>query len=117
MPPSADSPDRSQLREMLTKHFDEEELRDLCADLKIEYADLPATGRAGKIRELIAYMERHVRLRELVERCRELRSRVEWPDCEDDDKLPAVYLEYLVKDLGEHTIRGFSPLRRRRILL
>jgi hypothetical protein len=46
----------SNLREMLVARFNEEELRDLCFDLSVDYESLVGQGKAGKARELISYM-------------------------------------------------------------
>ena len=43
----------------------EEELRTLCADLGVNYDDLPAKGRAYKARELVALLDRLGRIPEL----------------------------------------------------
>jgi hypothetical protein len=58
--------DRVRLRQMLIDYFNDDELRDLCFDLKIDYDSLPATGKAGKARELVAFAERRGRFQELV---------------------------------------------------
>jgi formylglycine-generating enzyme required for sulfatase activity len=65
--------DRVKLRERIISCFDEEELRTLCFDLKVDYDDLRGEGRAGKARELVAYFERRRRIRELVAYCRRIR--------------------------------------------
>jgi predicted RecB family endonuclease len=46
------------LREQIIARCNDEELRTLCADLGVEYDDLPASGRANKARELVAFLER-----------------------------------------------------------
>lgn len=67
----ANATDRIELhRELFAfvcDHFDEEDLRTLCFDLDVGYDDLPARGRRNKARELIAYLKRRGRLRDLVE--------------------------------------------------
>lgn len=55
----------TQLRQILTGAFDENELRTLCFDLRIDYESLPAEGKGGKARELVAYCERHDCIAEL----------------------------------------------------
>lgn len=57
----------SGLRATINNLFNEEELRTLTFDMGIDYDSLPARGKAGRARELIAYMERRDRLSELVE--------------------------------------------------
>ncbi len=46
------------LRRILVRFFDEEELQDLTFDLKVDYESLPAQGKAGKARELVELAER-----------------------------------------------------------
>jgi tetratricopeptide (TPR) repeat protein len=70
--------DTVNLHRQLTEYFNEEELRDLCFRLDVDYADLPGAGKAGKARELITYHERRRTLPALVEMCRELRPNAEW---------------------------------------
>ncbi len=63
-----------ELREFIDRYFDENELRDLSFDLTIDYESLPAVGKSAKIRELIAYCQRHERFEELEAHVRELRA-------------------------------------------
>ena len=68
------------LRELLTAHFSESELRTLCFDLDVEYEDLRGTGRSDKERELVAYLARHDRMGELTEVGARLRPDIPWRD-------------------------------------
>jgi len=68
----------AKLRQILATRFDEEELRTLCFDLGINYDDLPGQGNANKARELIAYLDRHDRISELVSIGKQLRPDVAW---------------------------------------
>jgi hypothetical protein len=77
--------DRSQLRQILVKHFDDDELKTLCFELQIEYADLPSPSRKGKARELVTYLERRDRLPELVEIGREMRPNAPWDSLSEAD--------------------------------
>jgi hypothetical protein len=70
--------DRSQLRQILVKYFDDDELRTLCFELQVVYADLPSPSRKGKARELITYLEYRDRLPELVKIGREMRPNAPW---------------------------------------
>jgi hypothetical protein len=70
--------DTLNLHRRLTEYFNEEELRDLCFRLDVDYDDLPGAGKAGKARELITYHERRRALPALVEMCRQLRPNVAW---------------------------------------
>lgn len=53
------------LRRVLTRLFDEEELRTLCFDLGVDYDGLRGEGKAARARELVALAERTGRLAEL----------------------------------------------------
>ena len=68
----------AQLHQNIAAYFGDEELRSLCFDLGVDYADLPAENKDGKARELVAYMEHRSCIPELVEMCRKLRPTVEW---------------------------------------
>jgi outer membrane protein assembly factor BamB/tetratricopeptide (TPR) repeat protein len=70
--------DTVNLHRCLTEYFNEEELRDLCFRLDVDYDDLPGAGKAGKARELITYHERRRALPALIDMCRELRPKVDW---------------------------------------
>ena len=67
-----------RLRQTLVERFDEEELRTLCYDLGIDFESLPAEGRAGKARELVAYLERRQRLGDLARVGEALRPDIPW---------------------------------------
>jgi len=60
------------LRQTLDERFDLEEIKDLCFDLNIDFDDLRGEGK--KVRELVAYCQRHDRLEELTTRIATL-----WP--------------------------------------
>jgi tetratricopeptide (TPR) repeat protein len=70
--------DTRSLYRGLTEYFNEEEMRDLCFRLDVEYEDLPGAGKTGKARELITYHERRRALSTLIDMCRELRPKVDW---------------------------------------
>ena len=72
--------DRVKVLELIRQHFSDDELHELCYRLDINYEDLPATGKAGKARELVEYAERHGLLPELIATCRLLRPKAAWPD-------------------------------------
>ena len=75
----ADDPDlRLELREHLDKHFNLSELKSLCFYLGVDEEHLAGAERMGKIENLIAYMERHGRLPELIRAAGQQRPQVEW---------------------------------------
>jgi hypothetical protein len=69
---------RTRLHRLLTRYFDREELRTLCFNLGVDYDDLEGEGKTNKARELVAYLERHGRLLELVTLGKKLRPHVDW---------------------------------------
>lgn len=69
---------KGKLLKSITALFNEEELKALCFELDIDYDNLPALGKANKIRELLAYCERHQRLSDLWGSCQLLRPLVPW---------------------------------------
>lgn len=69
---------RTKLRQLLSTHFNEGELRTLCFDLNMEYDDLIGAGPADKARELISYLERHSRIDELLVVGKRVRPDVPW---------------------------------------
>lgn len=68
---TAESP--SRLRQFLTDHFNETELRNLCQDLEVDYDNLPGPAKSDKARELVAYSRRHALYVNLVKAIRHLR--------------------------------------------
>jgi hypothetical protein len=75
---------RRKLYSLLTKHFNEEELKTLCFILDVDYDHLRGEGSAAKVRELIMAAERNGRLKDLVEGAADLRSNVRWPKVPPD---------------------------------
>jgi hypothetical protein len=68
----------THLRQLLTTHFDAEELRTLSLDLGVEYDNLRGEGRTNKARELVAYLERRGRIPRLVSACAQQRPHAPW---------------------------------------
>lgn len=65
---------------LLARHFSENELRDLCLDLGVQYENVEGTTPDAKARELAGYMARRSELGRLIRRCVELRPKVYgWP--------------------------------------
>lgn len=79
--------ERLVLRNLLKKHFDEQDLQDLCFDLQVDYENLANTSRKdSKIRELILYMEKRLLLADLVKVARSHRPQVDWPSFPEQTK-------------------------------
>jgi len=68
----------AELREMLTEHLDEGQVRELCTELEVDYRRLPGADRGGTARELVLYLARRGRLLELVETCSQRHPDVPW---------------------------------------
>ena len=69
----------TQLRQLLVERFSDDELRTLGFDLGVDYEGLPGAGKAAKARELVAYLERRMRLADLVRVAQQSRPDVAWP--------------------------------------
>lgn len=70
---------RAQLRRRIEAHFNLTDIRGLCFDLSIRYEDVGGSENlTEKVIALIEYVERHGRLAELTDLCRELRPKVAW---------------------------------------
>ncbi len=68
----------NDLRQNLNNHFNEQELRNLCFDLNIEYDDLGGNTKAGKVRELLAYVGRHGFTAALHKYLKKVRPHILW---------------------------------------
>ena len=73
----------SSLRQLCSQYFDDNELRDLCFDLRIEYENLSGDNKLAKVRELLLYVTRHHKLTNLIELFKKLRPDLQWPDIHD----------------------------------
>ncbi|HSH04867.1 MAG TPA: CHAT domain-containing protein [Anaerolineae bacterium] len=71
---------KTALVEELARNFSDEDFRDLCFDLGIEYADIPGAGRRAKMRGLVMQMGYDKKLELLVRKCREMKPRGGWDD-------------------------------------
>ena len=57
-PSKLNSKVQTTLHDMLDTYFNEQELRELCFDLGVDYEDLPFSGQGNKARELVALCAR-----------------------------------------------------------
>lgn len=71
---------RSKLRQLLDDHLNENELRDLCFDLGIDYENLPPGAKKDKARELILAVENAGRFPELFNWIKLHRPAVNWDE-------------------------------------
>jgi hypothetical protein len=69
----------SEFLHLLRDHFSLEELRNLCFELMIDFAELGGEGKTAKCRELIIYLGRRHRLNDLTTLVEDKRPQVKWP--------------------------------------
>lgn len=68
------------LYEILDKHFNVTEIRELCFYLDVEYENLGGTNKKDKAREFVLHCQRYGRNEELKTKVVELRPKITWPD-------------------------------------
>ena len=68
------------LRQFLAERLNDEELREMCFDLHVDYESLGGESKAGKLRELLTYFDHRRRIHELVEIGKRLRPDIPWDD-------------------------------------
>jgi hypothetical protein len=54
LPAKLNRKEHNKLHDILDNYFNEQELRDICFELGIDYEDLPFSGQTNKARELVA---------------------------------------------------------------
>jgi methionine synthase II (cobalamin-independent) len=82
--------DPRKLLRALIDLFSEQDLRDLCFDLRVDYENLPGQSKKDKTRELIIFFDRRRRINVLITVFREHRPHVSLEEIElaDDDEDP-----------------------------
>lgn len=86
------------LRQMLNARFDEGELRTLCFDLSVEYDTLPGAGKQDKTRELIAYLDRHDRIDDLIIIGKQRRPEIIWDSLKILSEQSRIFISSCPKD-------------------
>jgi hypothetical protein len=66
------------IRQRLSRHFSQDELKTLCFDLDVDYDNLAGTTKDEKARELVVRLDREGNLFALLKRGAELRPHVVW---------------------------------------
>ncbi len=97
----------TKLRRVLAARFGEEDLRDLCFSLGIDYDDLGGDGAKSKARELVTYCDRRKCIQKLVETALKLRPDVELNDINFPDGTKQLFLQGAVLYAN---VLGFSNL-------
>lgn len=75
-----------ELRQLILERFNYEELLTLCLDLGIDFDSLSGEDKAGKARELVAYMERRGELRKLANAIHKMRPDISMRAMPETDK-------------------------------
>lgn len=68
----------AELRDLVNRSFDTNEMHELAFDFSLDYDDIPGRGKAAKIVELLQILARQQRVPEFIERCQELRPVEAW---------------------------------------
>ncbi|WP_420627389.1 hypothetical protein [Candidatus Leptofilum sp.] len=69
--------DLRKLLRAINDSFSEDDLRDLCFELRLDFENLPGSVKKDKVRELIIHFDRRKRINVLVEAFREMRPHVD----------------------------------------
>jgi hypothetical protein len=117
--------ERGNLRQLIDKNFNAEELKTLCFDLSVDYERFPESKDA-RVRELIAYMIRTNRLHDLLQALVQQRPNEDWPDAPEPQasekpltswRVRVYHFESLEEDRGEAmTGHHFARFLLRRLL-
>jgi hypothetical protein len=100
--PHSQSP-LTELREKITRYFTDNDLKNLCFDLGMDYEDLPGETKNGKVRELVAHCERIDRIPELVWQCWRKYPHKDWGNI--DWLIPYVTMA-MTSDEASHFLSG-----------
>lgn len=71
---------RSKFRQLISRHFDAEELKILCFDLDIDYDNLPGERKDLKVIELIDHLRSRKRIPDLVKVLNNARPPIHWEE-------------------------------------
>ncbi len=69
----------AEFRAQLVELFGEDDLRDLCFELEIDFENLPGSTKSAKARELFIFCTRRGQLEALRATCARLRPHLAWP--------------------------------------
>jgi GTPase SAR1 family protein len=72
--------DLSMLHQFLVERLNDEELREICFELHVDYESLGGEGKEGIARELILYLDRRQHIPELVGIGKRLRPDIPWDE-------------------------------------
>ena len=112
--------DLINLQQLLVKHFDLSEMKQLCFDLTIDYEELAGDTKSEKARQLVKFGHRHGRIPEIVRQCAKERPKAEWNQpgkIYARDELPDEWIEplqrlyRLVREFNRNRSQPFSDER------
>ncbi len=103
----------AQLARLIDRHFNADELRSLCFDLKIDYDNLRGQTKVTKAWSLVQYSMRRRNVAQLVQVCGSLRSGIAWyeppdtatPKAPDKSAQQAKLRRMLTEHLDESQVR------------
>jgi internalin A len=72
--------DLSMLLQLLVERLNDDELRTLCFELRVDYENLGGRSKTGKARELIDYLDRRHSIPDLIEVGKRLRPDIPWDE-------------------------------------
>jgi hypothetical protein len=98
------------LHKEIDDFFSFDEIKTLCFDLGVDHENIPGEIRSAFIRNLIVSLARQKRLQVLLDRVREERPSVAWPDIPADFELPEAIAQEISLGLGVHPFTRVSPL-------
>jgi hypothetical protein len=104
MPDSADY--LSTLHRQINEYFNFSEVRTLCFYLGVDYDDVPGNNRSAFVRNLIVSLARKGALQRLVDRAREERPFLEWPNVPADFTLPASIADEDIRQVVNYHVYG-----------
>lgn len=70
--------DLPALREQIISAFNDNELQDICFEMRVDYEIVDGTNKSAKARELITFLSRRGRIPELILICQKQRPSMEW---------------------------------------
>lgn len=76
--PNHNSENQVKLHRILDQYFNDQELRQLCFEMSVQYDDLPYPGQSNKARELVALCVRTGRVDELIQRVKDARPNLDF---------------------------------------
>ncbi|MCS6846200.1 MAG: hypothetical protein RMN52_00625 [Anaerolineae bacterium] len=81
--------------------FSDEELRNLCFDLGVDYDELRGPIKSSKAASLLELLDHRGRIPELIERCARLRDNVAWREIYTLSQAPSPFLGLSFYDVGD----------------